>query len=179
MWYVFYVEFHMNRVGAMNDEITAFSTKYLLPNDGAQARECRRKTMKGVPKDWPVNVNFYEFNGGCKGVSLVPLYDGLSHHEGFGSTGQNGHESQARIAAARPENDPRLGVEAYVFDNEAFLRSSVSNEVWARDMRISAYGASHDQVHSNWCGDMWVWNETLDAYEFVPIRTALTENPCL
>jgi hypothetical protein len=115
------------------------------------------------------SVNFHGFNTACMAIDLDPLHQGILNHEGFGSTGVNGHEAQARIAAARPENDPRRRIESFSFPNESDLRLWVREAVQVADHAISAAGASHSVVNGNFSGTIWVWDPASSTfYSYTP-----------
>jgi hypothetical protein len=83
--------------------------------------------------------NWYNGNV-CNGIStstLNELITGVENHEAFGSTGTNGHESRARLEAAR--FDPHQAIEDLVNWSESGLRQNVETTVISvRDQLESA-----------------------------------------
>ncbi|HET7232995.1 MAG TPA: hypothetical protein VFJ16_23500 [Longimicrobium sp.] len=97
------------------------------------------------------------------------MFAGIWAHEGFGVANNSGHEAQGRIAAANPLNDPHTAAEGFYNKDEATVRTLIENEVWQKDVAISNFSAQHTYVKNNWCGSVWLWDLTANAYAFTPI----------
>jgi hypothetical protein len=146
--------------------LEAGAPPFLLP-DGPQADKCRQ-ALGLAPSD-PVVVNFYTYNTDCEGHSLTAFFDGILNHEGYGSGTNNGHEAQARIAAAKPDNNLYQLVEGVVTPTEAVIRNDIKNMWYSARQNITNASAEHVLVRNNWCGSVWMWNDQTRKYEFVPI----------
>jgi hypothetical protein len=166
LWYVTTVSFRMDTESRINPGLTAGAPAFLLPN-GPQADKCR--LALGLAPSDPVVVNFYTYNTDCEGYSLTAFFDGILNHEGFGSGTNNGHEAQAWIAAAKPENNLYQLVEGLVEATEAATRDNAVNLWDIVRQRITDASAPHVLVRNNWCGSVWMWNGQTNKYEFVPI----------
>jgi hypothetical protein len=163
LWYVTAVHYYMERGSNLNQQIMPDAPKRIL-TDPTQAAECR--AAMGLPAGTPVEVNFYIFNETCKGIDVDAWIAALWMHEGFGSAGSNGHESVARIEAAKPEYDPYAGADTLTSKDEHLLRSSVSNMAWDRNLHVSNQAASHQYVTGNWTGNLtyWMWDPAGSRY---------------
>jgi hypothetical protein len=61
-------------------------------------------------------VNWYQFTL-CQGVDPEAYITGIRNHEGYGSTGHNGHYSTAYDAVTNPANDPMIYFDQIVGSN--------------------------------------------------------------
>lgn len=169
IWYVTGVQFRMETESGMNPGITAGGARRLLTNY-SQVQACRTNAPQHYPAGQPVYVNLWEFNERCKRHSLSAFHNGIWAHEGYGSTGTNGHESRLRMAAAQVGNDPRAVLEAEVAETEADLHGFVNSNWWAVANRLSS-GAdpNHTFVKNNWSGSVWVWDPSISQFTFAAI----------
>jgi hypothetical protein len=175
VWYLTSVSYRMDTESQMNSEITSTGIQYQLTNS-TQARKCR--TALGLNNGTSVYVNFQKYNERCESLSLAAMYAGIWAHEGMGTgTANNGHEAQGRIAASDPVNDVYQIVEGLWATSEAEMRTAVGNTVYPVDSRITNRAASHQYVHNNWCGSVWMWSNSSNAYVTAQIVTA--NNNCI
>jgi hypothetical protein len=158
IWYVSSVDYRMNRASNINPQAEANAPKRTLP-EGSQAQECRSRM--NLAAGAAVQVNFYTFNEYCKGLNMGAFLSAVWSHEGFGSSGSNGHESQGRAAASRPENNIFAEVEPFVFATETQLRDEVLRVVSRIQQTVNDEGKQ--EPSGNWSGQFWVWNG-VDAY---------------
>lgn len=175
IWYLTAVSYRMDTESQMNLELTSAGTRYLLTNS-TQARKCR--TALGLKNGADVYVNFQMYNELCEKQLLTGLYNGIWAHEGMGTgTANNGHEAQTRLAASDPANNLYKLVENVSAATEGDLRRGVTAIVWDVDQRLSAQSASHTYVKDNWCGSVWMWSNTSNAYVTAQVLTDL--NNCI
>ena len=162
LWYLRSVGFRMDRASGLNPQLLADAPLRVLP-EGRQARECREKM--GLQRGDTVRVNFYIFNTRCKGEDLTPVFAGILAHEGFGTRGDNGHESVARAAALLEENDPHRALEDFVDEDLAELRRRIRETVLPMQERIHDAGISHAEINGNYSRQqVWVWDDQTRQY---------------
>ena len=162
LFFVDTVFYRMDRASVMNGSIKSTGAAYAVTHN--QDKSACRGPLGLGPSD-PVIVSFYTYNLTCRSRSPSAFHQGIWDHEGMGtknasdSTLANGHEARRRIAAGRGLNDPYKISEGIVWISTSGLRNRLGNEVWPAESRISDYAdPSHNFVHSNWCGKIWVWN---------------------
>jgi len=154
VWYVTSASYRMDRGSNLNPNALPGGARFLV-SDPAQAQECRNGGMTGTQ----VYANFFEFNKYCKGVAMDAFLSAAWAHEGFGTTGANGHESVARVAAATLQFDPYAAIEPLVAGEEAHLRAGVLNQAFERGAELSNYSAAHSNGASgNWSGVIWLYD---------------------
>lgn len=154
VWYVTSASYRMDRGSNINPNALPGGPRFLV-SDPAQAQECRNGGLTGTQ----ITANFYEFNRYCKGVDMDAFLSATWAHEGFGTTGANGHESVARAAAATLPYDPYAAIEPLVAGNETDLRNGVVNQAFDRGARLSNYSADHHNGASgNWSGVIWLYD---------------------
>lgn len=167
-WYVTSVRYTMDRGSNINPSLTAGGSRHLLTDPG-QAATCR--TAMGLAPVDPVYVNFYTFNEVCMGVDVDGILGAVWLHEGFGSTGSNGHESVSRTEAAKVQNDPYVHGDTLASPDPMYLQAVMPNGVWDQNVRVTNLGAAHTHVHGNWSGNMqyWMWNPSTGRYELTTL----------
>jgi hypothetical protein len=154
VWYVTSASYRMDRGSNINPNALPGGARFLV-SDPAQAQECRNAGLTGTQ----ISANFYEFNKYCKRVDMDAFLSATWAHEGFGTTGANGHESVARAAAATLPYDPYAAIEALVADDETTLRRGVLNQAFDRGADLSNYSALHSNgVSGNWSGVIWLYD---------------------
>jgi hypothetical protein len=161
LWYVSWASFRMNRGSNLNPHVLPSGPKRQLPN-GSQANGCRKEM--GLASGTPVLVNLYTFNAECQSEDMAAVIRGAWNHEGFGSTGSNGHEAMARAAAALPDNDPHARFEEVVDADEQDLRAILIGRYEEIADRIRIAGQLPDPT-GNWSGHLWLWNPAINRYE--------------
>jgi hypothetical protein len=163
LWYITAATFTMPRASNLNPEWLSGGTTYPLPA-GQQAQLCQ--SAMNLPTGAAVAVNFYDFNEICMGNDVDALIAAAWAHEGFGSQGNNGHESVGRAAAGRLVNDPYAAIEGLVQDAEGLLRTYVGNNIWPLAVAITQEGGDHSLVTGNWPGGiLWTWDPPSNAYQ--------------
>ncbi len=123
------------------------------------------------------SANFYNFNNKCKKINLNSFFAGLWNHEGFGSTGVNGHESQARIAAADPANNVYNLVERVYGTTLDDVQYLAGDQAYQASQRISTVSADHSVVKNNWCGSLWQYDPTPAYWVYAALLTI--NNNCI
>lgn len=153
LMYIDTVTFRMDRNSNMNAQMGPAGQT--LPLSGIQASLC------GPAANWRA------FNL-CQGVNVTAIVNGVWNHEGFGSNGNNGHESTARHAASQLANDPYDGAEPFVGapgESDVIFRNRMTAEVVRRGEAIVNYSSdASGNVTGNWTGQMWVWDWALGRY---------------
>jgi hypothetical protein len=127
-----------------------------VPLAGEQLTRC------GTP-DNGFHANWNEFSR-CMGADPNGYIEGVRAHEGYGTTGHNGHFSAAYDAASEPNNDPlilfdetvgrpEMTIGAFISrTRDAFYVRSDYVEIATRD---AARGGT--RVAGNWTGTYWGW----------------------
>lgn len=152
-WFVSRADFRIERGSNYNPHIQpGASPTYTLP--AAQASAC---TAIGAQPDGSVLVNWYDYNKLCRGIAVDPWLAAVRAHEGYGTLGTNGHQSQGELAAADPRNDPRRLLEGLYTRNQADLDDRVRREVSRAEARIARAGGSEPTTNHP-AFTMWVWS---------------------
>jgi hypothetical protein len=85
---------------------------------------------------------------GTSTTTLNYILAGVEYHEGFGTTGSNGHESVARAQAAL--HDPDAAIEHFVAWNPSDLKTEVKNRVDQVRIALEAALNSQPEPSGNW-----------------------------
>lgn len=156
LWYVATPDFRMDRASGILDAVKSGGVPLLIA--AGTHSDCTEALQTSA-------VNFYTFNGVCQDIDVGSFHLRILDHEGFGTTGLNGHEAQARIAAADPQNDPRRSVEGWSAISEAELRMIVRAVIEGVDQAIArGSDPTHTVVKNNFSGTIWTWD--VDASTF-------------
>lgn len=107
--------------------------------------------------------NWYNFTK-CKGGDPDAVITGLKHHEGWGSTGHNGHYSAAWDVVTNPATDPLRFLERQVsqrrdtFDSFfSMVRGEYQDIARMADLATLDVGNGGTVVKGNWQGQFWAW----------------------
>lgn len=139
------------------------STRWSLV-DSAQKRSCSSKNVS-------TTVNFYDFNLKCMNAFDLPSFiPGLFFHEGRGKIDNSGHQAQLELTASMPKNDLYRVVEAVYGLGKAKTDSAVMFEANRVAVEITAAFVSHEFVHDNWCGNLWLWDPPTKFFVLSPVR---------
>jgi len=153
-WYVTGASYRMDRGSNLNPNVLPGGPRFHVAN-GTQAQECRNGGLTGTS----IYANFYEFNRYCKGVAMDAMITAAWAHEGFGSTGSNGHESVARVAAAQLAYDPYAAMEPVIATREDWLRDGVRQAAFNAGRDLTNHAANHGNgISGNWSGTLWAYN---------------------
>ena len=148
LFYVASARFYMRRESNLNPQALPGGTP--LPLSGTQAAQCGS------------SANFYTFNR-CMGVNVDGMLAAAWQHEGFGSHGDNGHESVAQAYATDGiYGDPMAAVDGMVsIPGETLdqFSSGVRSLIWSRSDYITTNSSdASGHVTGNWSGSAWLWN---------------------
>lgn len=122
LWYVDTASYSMDTGSKVNPSL--FTT--YLPLDNLHNSDRSKCQQQGNPMQ---QANFYQFNELCRNADVDAWISGIWLHEGEGSTGFNGHESQLRVGAVLIENDPVAAVESLVQVSEQGLISAITETI--------------------------------------------------
>jgi hypothetical protein len=150
----------MDRGSKLNANVLPGGPRFVVSNP-AQAQECRNGGLTGAT----VYANFYEFNRYCKGVDMDGFINAAWAHEGFGTNGNNGHESVARQFVSVLDHDPYAGIEPIVARTESWVRAGVRNQAWQRAVDLTNHAADHrNGTSGNWSGMLWLYDPGTGAF---------------
>lgn len=169
LWYVTEAYFHIWRESTISPNLNPGGRKYLV-TDTAQVNKCRANMSLPGPTD-SISVTWYAYNTVCEGQSTAYINgfrDGILAHEGYGTTGTNGHQSRIEMAATLETGDARWNVEWLVGPDAVILHKQVTTAIAAVELFL--YTASdvpnpHQYVRNNWSGNLW-WldHETIQRF---------------
>ncbi len=156
LWYVSRAEFQIDRGSNLNPAVLQ-SSGQRMPLTASEAASC---TSLPPEPDGTVLANWFTFNSVCKNVNAQGIVDAAWLHEGYGSNGNNGHQSLGEAAAGQPRNDPRFQLEALYATNEADLDRAVVQALVSAATRIDRESDRVDRGRpGNWPGGrIWVWS---------------------
>lgn len=131
-----------------------------FPLLAAQASAC--PAIPTLP-DGSVEANWYNFNKTCKGVDTDAWLAAVRAHEGYGTLGTNGHQSQGENAALQPRNDPKRLIENLFTRNRQDLDNRVVREVTRAESRIARDGGREPTTNHPPL-NMWLWSYNKNRY---------------
>lgn len=109
------------------------------------------------------SANWYQFSL-CKHADADGFIAGVKAHEGWGSTGHNGHFSAAYDAVTDPANDPMIFLDQEVGEKSitqaefiARLRDGFYPRAGAADEATKDISNGGHIVTGNWSGIYWGW----------------------
>lgn len=153
----------MDRGSNLNPNVLPGGPRFPVAN-ATQAQECRNGGLTGAS----IYANFYEFNRYCKGVDMDAMITAAWAHEGFGSNGNNGHESVGRHAAGQLAYDPYAAMEPLVATQEMWVREGARQQAFDRGRVLSNYSANHGNgITGNWSGTLWAYNPSTGSFHAV------------
>jgi len=164
LWYVTSVSYRMETESGLNPSILEGSPVTFQLLAAPDKNACKKALGASV-----TSVNFFNFNDKCKNVGLTPFIDGLWAHEGFGTSNNNGHEAQGRLAAADPANNVHRLVEGAFGASESDVRYNAADEAFQASRRMAIVSSSHAFVKDNWCGSLWRFNTATNRWIYSPV----------
>jgi hypothetical protein len=85
-------------------------------------------------------------------------------HEGYGTNGNNGHQSVGTNFAKEPENDPHMGIEPLWARTRADLIDNAKEVLVRRQTRIDRRAGDHAYVKGNYSERLWMWDPSAQEY---------------
>jgi hypothetical protein len=150
MHYVVQAKLYLRRESTYSSGLWPNARQEMLHNNPpwTQARDCG-----------PL-ANWYQFST-CMGAGPDAFIAGVRNHEGWGSTGHNGHFSAAYDAVADPANDPMRYFEETVGSNQMSLGDfiiTLREGFYARAREADRATLDGGPVMvGNWSGIYWGW----------------------
>jgi hypothetical protein len=109
-------------------------------------------------------ANWYTFNVACKSIPVPAILEAVRLHEGYGSNGTNGHQSQGELAAVEDRSNlPKL-IEGLYQRDEAALRQRVLRTYNSAESRIARAGGQ--EPTSNYPRTtVWMWSYNRNRFQ--------------
>jgi hypothetical protein len=103
-------------------------------------------------------MNWYQANDCLGGASSQAFVAGVMNHEGYGSTGTNGHQSFYESEAGQTAYDPMTAVEKLVEMSPSALADAVRDEVNNRSNTLKAAVEAKGEPSGNFPSAVrWLW----------------------
>lgn len=158
----FYIEsasFRIERGSNVNPNIQP-GASWTFALSASDASAC---TSIAPQPDGSVAANWYDFNRLCHGLAMDAWLAAVHAHEGYGTHGNNGHQSQGENEALKTGNDPKRLIEDLYTRDRQDLENRVVREVTRAESRIARAGG-REPTTNHPAQNMWSWSYNRDRW---------------